>query len=167
MRHTYFSVLGQPFFSVGGQVHNSSGYPIGRKGNRQYEEDCERSFQSLKAIGANTIAVPVCWDAFEPEEGAYDVSYVHTVIDNIRCHGLHGILLWFGTWKNGQMEYTPAWVKKDRKRFPRVLCKDGRKPPFFHPTAAAIWNRMQRLFVRLWKSSGTMMKSRRPSSPYR
>lgn len=133
MRHTYFSVLGKPFFSVGGQVHNSSGYPIGRKGNRQYEEDCERSFQSLKAIGANTIAVPVCWDAFEPEEGAYDVSYVHTVIDNIRSHGLHGILLWFGTWKNGQMEYTPAWVKKDRKRFPRILCKDGTETTVLSP----------------------------------
>lgn len=102
MRHSYLSVLGKPFFSIGGQVHNSSAYPIGRKGNPQYEEDSERSFESVKAIGGNTIAVPICWDAFEPEEGAYNAGYVHTVIDNIRRHGLHGTLLWFGTWKTGR-----------------------------------------------------------------
>ena len=84
MRHSYLSVLGKPFFSIGGQVHNSSAYPIGRKGNPQYEEDSERSFESVKAIGGNTIAVPICWDAFELEEGAYNAGYVHTVIDNIR-----------------------------------------------------------------------------------
>lgn len=61
MRHSYLSVLGKPFFSIGGQVHNSSAYPIGRKGNPQYEEDSERSFESIKAIGGNTIAVPICW----------------------------------------------------------------------------------------------------------
>ena len=133
MRHSYLSVLGKPFFSIGGQVHNSSAYPIGRKGNPQYEEDSERSFESVKAIGGNTIAVPICWDAFEPEEGAYNAGYVHTVIDNIRRHGLHGTLLWFGTWKNGQMEYTPSWVKKDRERFPRVLCKDGTQTTVLSP----------------------------------
>ena len=133
MRHSYLSVLGKPFFSIGGQVHNSSAYPIGRKGNPQYEEDSERSFESIKAIGGNTIAVPICWDAFEPEEGAYNAGYVHTVIDNIRRHGLHGTLLWFGTWKNGQMEYTPSWVKKDRERFPRVLCKDGTQTTVLSP----------------------------------
>ena len=66
---TYASFL---FISLGGkavffhrrQVHNSSAYPIGRKGNPQYEEDSERSFESVKAIGGNTIAVPICWDAF-------------------------------------------------------------------------------------------------------
>ena len=49
--------------------------------------------------GEITIAVPVCWDAFEPEEGVYNTGYVHAIIDAVRSHGLHGILLWFGTWK--------------------------------------------------------------------
>ena len=75
------------------------------------------AFASLKALGANTVAVPVCWDAFEPEEGNFDLAYVRRMIDRIRENDLHAVLLWFGTWKNGQMEYTPAWVKTDRKRF--------------------------------------------------
>lgn len=29
MRHSCFTVSGKPFFSLGGQVHNSSSYPIG------------------------------------------------------------------------------------------------------------------------------------------
>ncbi len=28
-RHTCFTVLGKPFFSIGGQLHNSSGYSLG------------------------------------------------------------------------------------------------------------------------------------------
>jgi hypothetical protein len=35
------------------------------------------------------------------------------------------VLLWFGTWKNGNMHYVPAWVKTDTKRFPRVIRPDG------------------------------------------
>lgn len=133
MRHSCFTVSGKPFFSLGGQVHNSSSYPIGGIGEGKAGEDAERSFQSVRAIGGNTIAVPVCWDAFEPEEGVYNTSYVHAIIDAVRSHGLHGILLWFGTWKNGQMEYTPAWVKKDRERFPRVRCKDGTETTVLSP----------------------------------
>ncbi len=38
---------------------------------------------------------------------------------------MHLVLLWFATWKNGTMEYAPAWVKRDTRRFPRTLCKDG------------------------------------------
>lgn len=31
------------------------------------------------------------------------------------------------------MEYTPAWVKKDRERFPRVRCKDGTETTVLSP----------------------------------
>ena len=34
-------------------------------------------------------------------------------------------LLWFGTWKNGAMDWTPNWVKSDPKRFPRVIDRSG------------------------------------------
>ena len=30
------------------------------------------------------------------------------------------VLLWFGAWKNGAMEYTPRWVKTNPQRFRRV-----------------------------------------------
>jgi hypothetical protein len=34
-------------------------------------------------------------------------------------------LAWFGTWKNGNMHYVPAWVKADPKRFPHTIRPDG------------------------------------------
>jgi hypothetical protein len=35
------------------------------------------------------------------------------------------ILLWFGTWKNGNNHYAPEWVKADTRRFPRMIRPDG------------------------------------------
>jgi hypothetical protein len=35
------------------------------------------------------------------------------------------VFLWFGTWKNGNMHYAPAWVKADSKRFPHTIRPDG------------------------------------------
>ena len=124
-KHTCFTVKGEPFFSIGGQLHNSSGYALGGADNPVKEADMEYSFRSLQAIGANTAAIPLCWDAFEPQEGNFDVAYLHRIIDRVREHDLHAVLLWFATWKNGQMEYTPAWVKDDPERFPRAMCRDG------------------------------------------
>ena len=121
-KHKTFTVLGKPFLSIGGQTHNSSSYEVRQGG-------MELSFQSVKKLGGNTIAVPLCWDAFEPHEGEYDTGYLHAIIDGARRHGLHVVLLWFATWKNGTMEYVPAWVKTDKKRFPRVRCRDGAETP--------------------------------------
>jgi len=61
----------------------------------------------------------------EPVEGEYDFSQLRRIIDRCRMEGIRLSILWFGTWKNGSMKYTPAWVKKDPKRFRRVLLPDG------------------------------------------
>ncbi|HJC57238.1 MAG TPA: DUF5597 domain-containing protein [Candidatus Eisenbergiella intestinipullorum] len=148
-RHTQFTVQGKPFFSIGGQLHNSTGYALGAAGGEKYEQDVRTAFAALKAIGANTAAVPVCWDAFEPEEGKFDGDYVRRIIDRVREHGMHAVLLWFGTWKNGQMEYTPAWVKADRKRFPRAVCKDGTETAALSPFYEENQQQDQRAFCRL------------------
>lgn len=148
-RHTCFTVQGKPFFSIGGQLHNSTGYALGAAGGEKYALDMEAAFASLKAVGANTAAVPVCWDAFEPEEGSFDCDYVRRIIDQVRAHDMHVILLWFGTWKNGQMEYTPMWVKTDRKRFPRALCKDGTETAVLSPFYETTKEQDKRAFCRL------------------
>jgi len=114
-KKSQFTVLGKPFFSIGGQTHNSSSY---------YPEDMDRSFRSVKELGGNTVATPLCWDRFEPEEGRFDDDYVRRIIDQARKWELHLVFLWFATWKNGTMEYTPPWVKLDTVRFPRTLCHD-------------------------------------------
>ena len=107
-----FTVDGKPFFSLGGQSRNSSGY------NRS---EAERAFYALKLLHGNTLEIPVYWEQVEPEEGVFDWSSVDTLLAMARENGVRLVLLWFGTWKNGNMEYVPAWVKCAPERFQRVI----------------------------------------------
>ena len=52
MRKHLFHVGGKPFFTIGGQTHNSSTHS---------DEMMERSWIAAEAMGFNTIAAPVCW----------------------------------------------------------------------------------------------------------
>ncbi len=129
-KHNHFTAHGKPFFSIGGQTHNSSSY---------IPEDMEVSYASVQALGGNTIAVPVPWEMFEPEEGNFNEAFVHQLIDGARNHDLKLIFLWFATWKNGTMEYVPSWVKSNRTRFQRALLKDG--SPILQLSAHCLENR--------------------------
>ena len=112
----YFISNGKPVFPVGAQVHNSSGYSA---------EGLDRSFLALKAMDANTIAIPVYWEVVEPKEGVYDFSSVEKIFRQVQKQGLYLVFLWFGTWKNGTAKYVPEWVKQDTTRFTRVETADG------------------------------------------
>jgi hypothetical protein len=101
----------KPFFVLGAQVHNSSGWP------RQMEE----AWPVLKAMHSNTVSVPVYWEATEPEPGHFDFANVDNIVQGARAHGLHVLLSWFGTWKNGAMTYVPVWVKNDPAKYPPVM----------------------------------------------
>jgi hypothetical protein len=111
-----FQVDGKPFFPLGGQVHNSSGYNL---------SELETAWKALEAMGANTVEIPVYWCQVEPEEGQFDFSVLDDLLQGARQHGLKLMLLWFGTWKNGQIEYTPNWVKGNPERFRRVISAAG------------------------------------------
>ena len=108
-------VDGRPFLILGGQIHNSSAWP----------SELPQVWQSMAALHANTVAAPVYWEQFEPRQGVFDTTNVDQIVEGARAHGLHVILLWFGTWKNGNMHYVPAWVKTDPERFPRTIRPDG------------------------------------------
>ncbi len=112
-----FTVDGKPFFPLGGQACNSSGYN---------EAEAETAFRAVKSIGGNTLEIPIYWDQVEPQEGAFDFASVDALLDGARRHGLKLVLLWFGAWKNGDMDYAPAWVKTDPARFHRVLSPTGK-----------------------------------------
>ncbi len=116
MKHSQFTVQGVPFFSLGGQTYNSTSYVLA---------DMPLAFESVRKLGGNTVATPICWHAFEPTEGKFNTKYVTDIIDLARIEKMHLIFLWFGSWKNGNMEYTPNWVKCDRARFQRSMCRDG------------------------------------------
>src|SRR5262252_11252511 len=108
-------VDGQPYLMLGGQVHNSSGWP----------SELPAVWKSLAELHANTVEAPVYWEQIEPQEGKFNWDNVDALVQGAREHNLHVVLLWFGTWKNGNMHYVPQWVKTDTKRFPRVIRADG------------------------------------------
>ncbi len=108
-------VDGKPFLILGGQIHNSSAWP----------SELAQVWSSLAALHANTIEAPVYWEQLEPEPGRFDYANVDAIVTGARAHNLHVILLWFGTWKNGNMHYAPGWVKADTAKYPRVIRRDG------------------------------------------
>lgn len=108
-------VDGKPYLVLGAQIHNSSGWPA----------SLDALWPSVRQLHANTIMVPVYWEAVEPEQGKFDFSNVDAAIKGARDSGVRLTLLWFGTWKNGGMDYTPPWVKSDPQTYPRVIDADG------------------------------------------
>ncbi|MDR2304578.1 MAG: beta-galactosidase [Treponema sp.] len=111
-----FTVKGKPFFALGAQVHNSSSYS-----REMFDESCK----SALALNCNTLEAPVYWEKIEPKEDAFNFSMIDYMLELCRANNLRLIVLWFGSWKNGDLSYTPEWVKKDPRRFRRVLRSDG------------------------------------------
>jgi hypothetical protein len=115
-----FKVNDQPFFPLGGQSRNSSGYN---------NSESEMAFKAVKMIHGNTLEIPVYWEQIEPQEGAFDFTSVDKLLSSARRYDIKLVLLWFGTWKNGNMDYVPGWVKTNPDRFKRVIT----------PTGKAVW----------------------------
>lgn len=55
----------------------------------------------LKEAHVNTVLGCVTWEQIEPEEGHFDFEEFDMIIKDARRHGLHLVLLWFGSFKNG------------------------------------------------------------------
>jgi hypothetical protein len=64
---------------------------------------------------------------------------------------LRVILLWFATWKNGTMDYVPAWVKSDPDRFPRVINKAGEPVRVLSPHSQANLQADRKAYTELMK----------------
>ncbi|NLT73188.1 MAG: DUF5597 domain-containing protein [Chloroflexi bacterium] len=107
-----FQVDGQPFFPLGGQAKNSSGY------NRA---EAETAFRALREMHGNTLEIPVYWEQVEPVEGTFVFDGVADLLALAGEYRCKLVLLWFATWKNGDMDYAPGWVKADQQRFRRVI----------------------------------------------
>ena len=138
-----FKVKGKPFFPIGNETVYA-GYGL-KKG-----ED-EKFFKALKSIHGNSMAMPVHWDAIEPVEGQFDFSSVDTLIANARKYDIKLIPLWFGTWKNGVMEYTPPWVKNNPERFQRALNSHGKDLWTLSPHCKATLEADKKAFTALCK----------------
>lgn len=114
---THLIVDGKPFLVLGGELHNSS------SSSREY---MKKYWPRLKASGMNTVLAAVEWSLIEPEEGKFNFSIIDELLEDARKHDLRLVLLWFGSWKNGQSHYAPEWVKSDFSRFPRVKGENGK-----------------------------------------
>lgn len=111
-----FLVDDEPFLLLGAQVHNSSGWP----------DELRAIWPQAKQMGVNTLEIPVYWEDFEPEPGKFHYDTVDAIVRGARQQGLHLVLLWFATWKNGTMDYAPGWIKENPDRYPRMIGRDGR-----------------------------------------
>ena len=105
----------------------------------------------MAALHANTIEAPVYWEQLESQEGRFDFTNVDQIVDGARAHNLRLVFLWFGTWKNGNMHYVPAWVKADGKRFPRVIRPDGEAIDVLSPLSRNTLEADKRAFVALMR----------------
>ena len=111
-----FLVDGKPFIVLGGQVNNPNAFP----------DLMERAWPKLRAMHANAIEYPVYWNEIEPREGRFEFGDFDQILRRARSQGVRVVMLWFGTWKNGAMDWAPNWVKSDTTRFPRVIDSGGK-----------------------------------------
>jgi len=132
-------VDGQPFLVLGGQIHNSSAWP----------NELPQIWKSFETLHANTLVAPVYWEQMEARQGHFDFSNVDQIVQGARKHDLHVILLWFGTWKNGNNHYVPTWVKQDPKTYPLTVRPDGEPIDVLSPISHNTMEADKKAFVAL------------------
>lgn len=113
--HHALLIDGKPFFMLGGQAHNSSGWP----------GMLPKVWSAIEAMHANTLEVPIYWEQIEAQQGKFDFSLVDTLLKQGREYKVHLVLLWFATWKNGSSHYMPEWMKREPSKYPNITGKNG------------------------------------------
>ncbi|KAI5360654.1 Putative glycoside hydrolase, family 35, glycoside hydrolase, family 42 [Septoria linicola] len=100
-----------PFLMLGGEVQKS------QFSSASYMKEV---WPKLEAANLNTVFGSVAWEQIEPVEDSFNFEELDRIILDARQHGLHLVLLWFGSFKNALSTYTPAWVKQNPARFLRA-----------------------------------------------
>lgn len=130
-----------PYFVLGAEVNNSSGWPA----------MLSKVWPAMEYMHANTVEIPVYWEQFEPKQGQYDYSAVDTLLTEARAHQLRLILLWFATWKNGNQHYMPEWMKRDPELYAHVVDENGHPVDSPSPFAAASLDADTKAFTALMR----------------
>lgn len=132
-------VDGAPYTVLAAQLHNSSAWPA----------VLPEVWDDVLALHPNTLEAPVYWEQFEPSPGQFDTRNLDALIAGARAHQLKLIVLWFGSWKNGQMHYVPEWIKSDPARYPRALDEHGQPLEDLSPYAQSNLDADRRAFSAL------------------
>ena len=69
-------VKGEPFFSLAGELHNSSTSDL------KYME--ENVWPNLKPLNMNSVIAPIYWELIEPVEGEFDFTLLDGLINQAR-----------------------------------------------------------------------------------
>jgi len=134
-------IQGAPFFILGVQAHNSSGWPA----------MLPQLWDAVEEVHANTLEVPVYWEQIEEQPGAFDFSLVDTLLVQARQHKVHLVLLWFASWKNGSNHYMPEWMKKESAKYPNISSKEGKPIDSPSPNADATMEADKKAFTALMR----------------
>jgi beta-galactosidase GanA len=86
-------VNGEPFLICAGELQNSSFT------SSKYMAE---AWPKLAEANLNTVLGSVTWEQIEPEEDRFDFSELDECLRGARQHGLKLVLLWFGSFKNGE-----------------------------------------------------------------
>jgi hypothetical protein len=113
---TQLIVDGRPFLALAGELENNSATSL---------EYMKPIWPRMTAMHLNTVLAAVSWAQLEPVEGKFDYTLVDGLVRDARAHDLHLVILWFGSWKNTWSSYSPEWVKRDYRRFPRAQLQNG------------------------------------------
>lgn len=84
----------RPFLALAAELQNSS---------MTSAEFIGPIWQKLVDTNINTVLGCVTWEDIEPVEGQFNFTVLDKVILGARKHGLHLVLLWFGSFKNGMV----------------------------------------------------------------
>jgi beta-galactosidase GanA len=134
---TQLIVDGKPFLMLGGELHNSSSSSL---------DYMKPEWLRLSAMSLNTVLTPLSWELVEPVEGKFDFTLLDGLLTQAREQHMRIVFLWFGSWKNGMSSYPPVWVKRDTKRFPRVM-RNGEQVEILTPLNDATRDADARAFV--------------------
>jgi hypothetical protein len=128
-RDNHFAMIvdGKPFLILGAQINNSSSWP----------STLPAAWSAAESLHVNTVEAPVYWEQIEPTKGTFDFANVDLLVNQAREHQLRLVLLWFGTWKNGQNHYVPEWIKSDPKTYPREITAYGKLLDVMSPNSQA------------------------------
>ncbi len=144
---TQLIVDGQPMLLLGGELHNSSASSL---------EFMKPVWNKLQSINVNTVLATLAWEQIEPVEGEFDFTLIDGLVEQARLRDLKLIFLWFGSWKNGESSYVPAWVKKDTQRFQRCFNQEQRKTNVLSPFCKTTQEADARAFAAVLKHIKTI-----------
>lgn len=85
-------VNGKPYLMLAAELQNSA------MTSAKYMRE---AWPKLKAANINTVLGCVTWEQIERTEGKFDFAELDQVIEDARGHGMHIVILWFGSFKNG------------------------------------------------------------------